>query len=89
MELLYKPKLKPLCAQVTLNPDIININVLNKGYSKTVIVIIPFGGHIEPNSIEGHKDDAKNAQKKPKNNIISDAIKNKKPILKPPLTTLV
>jgi hypothetical protein len=42
-----------------------------------------------PISIEGHKAEWKNAQKKPKKSIISDAIKNKKPVFKPFLTTLV
>jgi len=42
-----------------------------------------------PNSTEGLKDEWKKAQKKPKNNITSDAIKNKKPIFNPCLTILV
>lgn len=42
-----------------------------------------------PISIEGHKAEWKKAQKKPKNNIISEAIKNKKPVFNPFLTTLV
>lgn len=49
----------------------------------------PTGGHIPPISTEGHKAEWKNAQKKPKNSIISDAIKNKKPVFNPFLTTLV
>jgi len=67
----------------------IKINVLNKGKSKTGITCKPTGGHIEPISIEGHKAEWKKAQKKPKNNIISDAIKKIKPVFKPFLTTLV
>lgn len=89
MASLKEPKLKPLCTQVTLNPDIIKTNVLNNGKSNTGITLIPTGGHIEPSSTEGHKAEWKNAQKKPKNNIISEAIKNKKPIFKPFLTILV
>ena len=49
----------------------------------------PAGGQIPPISIDGHNAEWKNAQKKPKNNIISDAIKNKKPVFRPFLTTLV
>jgi len=54
MASLKDPKLIPLCAQVTLKPEIININVLNNGKSKTGITCKPIGGHIAPNSIEGH-----------------------------------
>jgi hypothetical protein len=79
----------PLWAHVTLNPDIINTKVLNKGKSNTGITCKPTGGHIDPISIEGHKAEWKNAQKKPKNNIISDAIKKMKPVFKPVLTTRV
>jgi len=39
--------------------------------------------------MEGLNAEWKNAQKKPKNNIISEAIKNKKPVFNPFLTTLV
>jgi len=79
----------PLWAQVTLKPDIINTNVLNNGKSNTGITCNPTGGHIEPISIEGHKAEWKNAQKKPKNSIISDAIKKINPVFKPFLTILV
>ena len=79
----------PLCAQVTLNPDIINTKVLNKGKSNTGITWRPTGGQIDPISIEGHNAEWKKAQKKPKNNIISDAIKKINPIFKPFLTILV
>ena len=67
----------------------IKTNVLNKGKSNTGITCKPIGGHIDPISIEGHKAEWKKAQKKPKNNIISDAIKKIKPVFKPFLTTLV
>jgi hypothetical protein len=39
--------------------------------------------------MEGLNAEWKNAQKKPKNNIISEAMKNKKPVFNPFLTTLV
>jgi len=78
-----------LCTQVTLNPEIIKIKVLNKGKSKTGITPKPVGGQIVPTSIEGHNDEWKNARKKPKNNIISETIKNKNPNLKPCLTIFV
>jgi hypothetical protein len=39
---------------VTLNPDIINTKVLNKGKSNTGITCKPTGGQMEPISIEGH-----------------------------------
>jgi hypothetical protein len=39
--------------------------------------------------MEGLNAEWKNAQKNPKNNIISEAIKNKKPVFNPFLTTLV
>jgi len=44
----------PLCAQVTLKPDIINTNVLNKGKSNTGITCKPTGGQIDPISTDGH-----------------------------------
>jgi hypothetical protein len=40
---------------------------------------IPTGGHCAPKSIEGQKEEWKKAQKKPKNNMISDTINNKNP----------
>ena len=79
----------PLCAQVTLKPDIINTNVLNKGKSNTGITCKPTGGKIDPISTDGHNAAWKKAQKKPKNNIISDAIKKINPVFNPFLTILV
>ena len=67
----------------------IKTNVLNKGKSNTGITCKPIGGHIEPISIEGHNAEWKKAQKKPKNNIISDAIKNINPVFNPFFTILV
>jgi len=40
---------------VTLKPDIIKINVLNKGKSNTGIVFKPTGGNKEPKTTDGHK----------------------------------
>jgi len=89
IESLKDPKLIALCTQVTLKPDIIKTKVLNNGNSKTGITLRPTGGHIVPTSIDGHNAEWKNAQKKPKNNIISDVIKNKKPNFNPCLTIFV
>jgi len=38
---------------------------------------MPSKGHSEPKTIEGHKDEWKKAQKKPKNNITSEEINKK------------
>jgi len=86
---LKEPKLTALCTQVTLNPEIIKTKVLNKGNSKTGITSKPVGGQIVPTSIEGHKAAWKNARKNPKNNIISEVMKNKNPNFNPCLTILV
>jgi len=74
---------------VTDIPEIIKSIVFNKGYSNSLITFILFGGQIAANSIEGHKAECKKAQKKPKNNIISEHINNQKPNLKPFFTTFV
>jgi hypothetical protein len=50
---------------------------------------MPTGGHINPNSSDGLNAEWKKAQKKPKNNIISDAINNQKPNFNPLRTTKV
>jgi len=50
---------------------------------------MPSKGHSEPKTIEGHKDEWKKAQKKPKNNITSEEINKKKPKIKPLRTTKV
>jgi hypothetical protein len=62
---------------------------INKGNSKTGIVKTPWGGKIEPTSIEGHNAAWKKAQKKPKNNINSEAINNIKPKRNPKRTGFV
>jgi hypothetical protein len=89
IESLNEPRLIALCTQVTLKPDIIKTKVLNNGNSKTEITLKPTGGQIVPTSIDGLKAEWKNAQKKPKNNIISEVIKNKKPNFNPCLTIFV
>jgi len=48
--------------------------VFNKGTSLALKVKIPLGGHILPISIVGEILAAKNAQKKAKKNITSEAI---------------
>lgn len=58
-----------------MNPETINKRVLNKGKSQTKIGVIPCGGQTLPKTSEGHKEQWKKAQKNPKNNITSDAIK--------------
>jgi len=50
--------------------------VFNKGTSKALKVLIPFGGQILPISIVGVILAAKKAQKKAKKNITSDTIKS-------------
>jgi len=53
------------------------------------IVYIPAGGYTPPISIAGFKALWKNAQKKPKNNIISDVMNNINPHFNPSLTACV
>lgn len=62
---------------------------VNKGNSNTGIVYIPSGGNTEPTSTEGHNAEWKNAQKKPKNNIISEITKRINPVRNPIRTTKV
>jgi len=78
-----EPKAIPLWAQVTANPETINKTVLKSGYPVKGITIIPTGGHIEPNKIDGQIDEWKKAQKNPKNNINSETRNNKNPRFKP------
>ena len=47
---------------------------------------MPTGGHCPPRTKEGQREEWKNAQKKPKNNINSETTNNKKPIVKPERT---
>lgn len=68
-----------MCAQVREIPEMIEIKVLYRGGSKTAIVNIPSGGNIEPISTAGHRAGWKNAQKEPKNNMVSEIINNKNP----------
>ena len=55
-------------------PEQSNIKVFNSGTSKGLNTSIPLGGHTDPISIVGAKLAAKNAQKKAKKNITSEAI---------------
>jgi len=55
-------------------PEQSNIRVFNSGTSNGLNTSIPLGGHIDPISIVGAKLAAKNAQKKAKKNITSEAI---------------
>jgi len=84
---LKDPKAIPRCAHVIPKPEIISKAVLNRGNSITGITTIPTGGHCAPKRIEGQNEEWKNAQKKPKNNITSDTINNKKPYRNPVRTT--
>jgi len=63
--------------------------VFNNGYWNDAIILIPAGGHIAINSIDGHRAECKKAQKKPKKSIISDTIKSRKPLFNPDRTTRV
>jgi len=56
-------------------PEDNKIKVLTKGISIGLNVFIPLGGQILPISIVGVRLASKNAQKKPKKNITSEAIK--------------
>lgn len=61
-------------AHVTEQPDSNSIIVFRKGTSQGLNTTIPFGGHIEPMSIDGARLLWKNAQKKAKKNSISEII---------------
>lgn len=62
------------CVHVTVRPEDTKIIVLRRGISNGLKGMIPKGGQICPISIEGDKDEWKNAQKKEKKNKISDEI---------------
>ena len=62
-----------------VTPEQRTIKVFNKGTSLALKVKIPLGGHILPISIVGEILAAKNAQKKAKKNITSEAINNNIP----------
>lgn len=55
-------------------PEQSNIRVFSRGTSNGLNTSIPLGGHIDPISMVGAKLAAKNAQKKAKKNITSEAI---------------
>jgi len=78
-----EPKAKPRWAQVIPKPETIKRNVFKAGKSKKLIEGIPAGGQWVPNSTEGPKEEWKKAQKKPKNSIISETIKSRKPFFNP------
>jgi len=67
-------------------PEVIKTKVFNKGIFQGLIAIIPLGGQTEPISNVGFNAEWKKAQKKAKNNIISEAIKRTIPSFKPFLT---
>jgi hypothetical protein len=56
-------------------PEHNKIRVLTRGISIALKVLIPLGGQVFPISIVGVRLASKNAQKKPKKNITSEAIK--------------
>jgi hypothetical protein len=60
-------------------PEQSKINVFKSGTSKGLKTSIPFGGQTVPISMVGVRLDAKNAQKKAKKNITSEAINNNIP----------
>lgn len=84
----YKPPRIALCAQVIEAPDVKSKRVFNRGTPYGLNTDIPTGGHSAPTHIEGAKLEWKNAQKKAKKNIISEAINKIKPIFKPRWTIL-
>jgi hypothetical protein len=57
--------------------------VFNKGIPHALTVAIPTGGQTHPISTTGFKLEWKNAQKKAKNNIISETIKRTTPKRRP------
>ena len=80
------PLNKALCAQVRLTPEDINKMVFKNGKPQGFMGSIPNGGHIPPIQIDGDNALWKNAQKKEKENIISDTINSFIPNFKPFLT---
>jgi len=68
---------------VRLTPDDNKIIVFNNGKCVYEIISIPIGGQIQPIQIEGAREEWKNAQKKEKKSIISEAIKRTIPNFKP------
>lgn len=70
-------------------PEDNKIIVFNKGIWKGLNVIIPFGGHIAPISIEGDNLLWKKAQKNDTKNIISEIINKIIPYFNPLITILV
>jgi len=62
-------------AYVTVAPEHNRIKVFKSGTSIGSNTSIPLGGQIAPISTTGAKAEAKNAQKKAKKNITSEAIK--------------
>ena len=64
----------PLWHQVIVIPEDNKITVFHKGKPQGSKVVIPNGGQIQPIPTEGDKLQWKNAQKKLKKNITSEAI---------------
>ena len=77
------PNTIALCAQVQVAPDNNRITVFKRGTSQGFNTSIPGGGQIPPISKDGERLAAKNAQKKAKKNIASDAINKSIPDLNP------
>lgn len=75
-----------LCAQVTVTPEDNKITVFHKGKPHGSNAEIPCGGQIHPIPIDGDSVQWKNAQKKLKKNITSEAINNAMPNLIPSCT---
>jgi len=77
------PAIRASCAQVQVAPEVNKINVFNNGISQGFKISKPAGGKTPPISCVGPKLEWKNAQKKPKKNIISDTINKIIPIFNP------
>jgi len=77
------------CAQVIETPEITKRIVFNSGKLPGCIMLIPSNGHSDPKTIEGHNEEWKKAQKKPKKSITSEEINKRKPKIKPRRTIKV
>lgn len=83
------PLIKKWCAIVKSAPEDNKRIVLSKGKPQGLIATNPKGGQEVPNSIAGLRLMCKNAQKIETKNMISVSTNNRKPTVRPRLTTWV
>lgn len=83
------PEMIAWCAQVTVAPELRRTAVFKRGTEKGFRTSIPWGGHMDPNSMAGTRLLWKKAQKKEKKKQISERMKRIIPIFKPRLTIKV